>query len=117
MELKDFKIGADELIEFMNSKVCYEETSTNNNGLHVHFFYKIKMSDFVNFITSKSIEDVKTETVFRISGNDLVGVLSKLPKKSEVPKIPGTRHKVGTKDEYTVYDGDEKKYYKKESEV
>ena len=36
------------------------------------------------------------------------------PPPPPPPKIPGTRYKVGSKDEYTIYDGDEKKYYKNE---
>ena len=33
---------------------------------------------------------------------------------SETPKIPGTRYAVGTENEYTIYEGDKKKYYKNE---
>lgn len=56
MELKDFKIGADELLEFMNSKISFDQVSKDNGKLEVHFYYKVSVSDLLAFITSNNLK-------------------------------------------------------------
>lgn len=44
--------------------------------------------------------------------NEYFDRIKEIVHKPNPPKLPGTRYKVGTKDEYTIYNGDEIKYYK-----
>ena len=66
-------------------------------------------SDITDWVNSFHIlQDILTRRILRRDYPDVFITI----QKNSVPKIPGTRYKVGTKDEYTIYDGDEKKYYK-----
>lgn len=106
MKLKDVKINAEDLLNFFNSNISFEEPTEESAGLIVEFFYKVRLSELMDFVVKQSKTEKENnydntnivgetkcgqiiqgekegnEITFRIKGSDLLDVLDTVKEKN-----------------------------------
>ncbi|SHH69042.1 hypothetical protein SAMN05421866_3496 [Chryseobacterium oranimense] len=110
MKLKDVKINAEDLLNFINNNFSFEEPTVDSEGLRVEFFYKVRLSDFMDFVVKQAKiekennddnvivlgetkfgeviqgEKKENEVTFRIKNSDLIESLDTVKIKNNIPR-------------------------------